>query len=156
MKKKLFKIIAGLLLISVLVFVSVALINQFVDVPVAVEPKSLIGKTALFQKAAPIIQESCLNCHSSKTQLPWYAQLPPAKQIITHNVEEALEEVDLEKALFTTGQKPSLKLLKHIQSEVDENAMPPLEYKALHWKAILSSDEKRAIFDWISEEQSAQ
>lgn len=131
------------------------LINLIVDKPVEIAPEMLQGKSPSFLKAAPVLQESCLTCHSFHTQLPWYASLPLAKQIISNNIQEAREEVDLEKALFTPGKQPSLKLLKHIKSEIDESAMPPLEYQALHWKSVLSANKKQAILDWINEQQAA-
>lgn len=131
------------------------LINLVVDKPVVIAPEKMQGRSPAFLKASSVIQESCLTCHSSHPQLPWYASLPIAKQIISHNIEEAREEVDLEKALFTPGKLPSPKLLKHIQSEIEEGAMPPIEYKAMHWKSFLSAKEKQAIFDWIAEQQAA-
>ncbi len=130
------------------------LINWMVDKSVVLAPETLKGKTPLFQKTAPVIQESCLNCHSAHTQLPWYASLPPAKQIIQNNIKEARKEVDLEKELFTPNHAPSKKTLVKMKSEIREDAMPPIEYKALHWKSFLSAKEKQAILDWIAEQQS--
>ena len=82
-----------IIFVGVLIALLFPLINLFVDKPVEIAPEALEGKTPLFQKAAPVIQESCLTCHSSHTQLPWYASLPIAKQIISNNIEEAREEV---------------------------------------------------------------
>ena len=138
----------------VLIVLTFPLINLFVDKPVVMVPETLNGKSALFQRAAPVIQESCLVCHSLKTQMPWYASLPIAKQIVGNNIREARKELDLEKELFTPNQAPTKKTLVKIKSQIREGEMPPLEYQAMHWKAILSAKEKQAILDWIQEQQS--
>ena len=95
----------------VIVVPAFPLINLFVDKPVVMAPETLTGKSVLFQQAAPAIQESCLVCHSLKTQSPWYASLPIAKQIVGNNIREAREELDLEKELFTPNQAPAKKTL---------------------------------------------
>ena len=143
---------------AIIIVISTALlfplINLMIDRPVAVAPDALLGKTPLFQKAAPVIQVSCLNCHSYRTQLPWYASLPLAQKLIQRDIEDAREAVDFEKELFTPNQAPAKKTLVKMKAEIRDGAMPPIEYKALHWKAVLSSKEKQAILDWIAEQQS--
>lgn len=154
--QKAFKILALLFLGGLLALIGVGLINVAVDKPIEVHPERLSGKSPLFKNAAPIIQESCLNCHSAHAQLPWYASFPLAKQKIENNIAEGREEIDLEKVLFTPGKVPSAKAMHHIQSEIEKNAMPPREYKALHWKAVISKKEKQAILNWIREEQNVK
>lgn len=155
MKQKILSAAAVLVLLPVIAVVALAMINRAADQPIVMPPETLSGKTPLFQKAAPIIQESCLVCHSSQAQIPWYGLLPIAKQLIQHNIEEGREEINLERALFTPGIAPSAKALRHIQEEVEKRKMPPVEYAALHWNAFLSAGEKQVLYDWIKEQQGS-
>lgn len=147
------KKLAGLLFA---VLLGVAFSNTFfIDKPIEVDPVTWEGKTPLFRQAAPIIQESCLNCHSSMTQKPWYAGLPGVKQLIEHDIHEAREDADLEAELFTKGKAPSKKVLMQIESEIEDSKMPPLKYSVLHWNAFISSQEKKVLLDWVQEQQRA-
>jgi cytochrome c peroxidase len=134
---------------------SVPLINVAVDKPVAVTPQELIGKTAAFTLASPLLQTSCLPCHSARTTLPWYAQLPVAKQIISANMAQGLNEFNMEERLYTAGQAPSAHTLEEIEEVLAEGEMPPLEYTAAHWKALITPDKKRIILEWIRSEREA-
>jgi len=154
-KQKLLNAVAILVLLSAIAVVALAMINRVTDQPIVMPPETFSGKSPLFENAAPIIQESCLVCHSSQAQIPWYGSLPLAKQLIQRNIEEGREEIDLERALFTPGISPSAKALRHIQEQVAKGKMPPFEYSALHWNAFLSAGEKQVLYDWIKEQQSS-
>ncbi len=140
---------------GLMAWIAMGVINLRVDRPIPVSEESLRGKAASFAKVAPIIQTNCLPCHSERAQLPWYAQLPPAKQIIQHDIKEGLEEFNFDHELFTEGKKPSTKVLKHIRSEIEEGAMPPLKYLALHWGAFLNAEKKADIYKWIDDEENS-
>ncbi len=155
MKLKLLSVAAMFLLLPAIAVVALAMINRVTDQPITMPAETFSGKSPLFEKAAPIIQESCLVCHSSQAQIPWYGSLPFAKQLIQRNIEEGREEINLERALFTPGVAPSAKALRHIQEEVEKGKMPPIEYAALHWNAFLSAGEKQVLYDWIKEQGSA-
>lgn len=155
MKQKFLNLAAILILLPASAAAALAMINRVTDQAIVMPPETFSGKTPLFQKAAPIIQESCLVCHSSKAQIPWYGSLPIAKQIIQRNIEEGREEIDLERVLFTPGKAPSAKALRHIHEEIENGKMPPFEYAALHWNAFLSKREKQVLYDWIHEQQGS-
>ena len=138
---------------SALLLLSIPGINLLVDKPVVMLPETWSGKVASFQKAAPIIQQACLSCHSAKAKLPWYAVLPGAKQLIRNNCDDGLEKLNMENALFSAGNAPNKKVLARIKKEIESDEMPPWEYQAAHWKAILSGKQKQTIYDWIRDEQ---
>ena len=141
---------------SALLLCAIPVINLLVDSPVVMPLETWSGKAVSFQKVAPIIQQACLSCHSSKAQLPWYAGLPGVKQLIQNNREEGLEELNMESALFSIGNAPNKKVLARIKKEIELGKMPPWDYRAAHWGAILSGKQKQAIYDWIRDEQQTQ
>ncbi|MDH4378794.1 MAG: heme-binding domain-containing protein [Vampirovibrionales bacterium] len=134
---------------------SVPLINVAVDKPVAVPPQELAGKTQAFALASPLLQTSCLPCHSARTTLPWYAQLPIAKQMIAANMAQGLNEFNLEERLYTEGKAPSAHTLEEIEDVLTKGEMPPLEYTAAHWNAFITPAKKQIVLDWILEERAA-
>jgi cytochrome c peroxidase len=134
---------------------SVPVINLVVDKPVAVTPQELTGKTTAFALASPILQTSCLPCHSSRTTLPWYAQLPVAKDIIAADMAEGLDEFNMEERLYTVSKVPSAYTLEKIEDVLKDGDMPPLKYTAAHWNAFITPSKKRVILDWVREERAA-
>lgn len=146
--------------VAVIVFaglagLSVPVINLVVDKTITATPEELRGKTPAFNLAAPVLQTSCLPCHSSRTTLPWYAQWPVAKGIIVADMTEALDLFDMEERLYNPGKTPSARTLAKIEEVVNNNRMPPLRYTAAHWNAFMSSSKKQLILDWIGEERGA-
>ena len=141
---------------ALLAGLSIPIINLVVDKPVAVTPQELTGKTPAFSLASPILQTSCLPCHSARTTLPWYAQLPVAKQIIAADMAEGLEEFNMEQRLFTAGKKPSARTLAKMEEVLNEGEMPPLKYTAAHWNAVLTPNKEQFILDWILSEYTAK
>lgn len=139
----------------ILIVLAMPLINLVIDKPIMIPAQLLAGKSQVFKNASKVMQSSCLNCHSSRTIWPWYAGLPLAGKIIQRDVKDGREEINLERELYVSDQKPSAETLKRIQHEIETDAMPPLEYKALHWKAFLNSKEKAVLLKWIDAERQA-
>lgn len=132
---------------------SVPLINLSVP-PIQIQPEALTGKTKSFQEASLIFQNSCLDCHSAKTRIPWYADLPVARTIITQDIMQAQSLFNMTNKLYQPGQVPSQNTLAKIEYVTQGGHMPPLKYAALHWKAVMTDDKKAVIQQWIHDERA--
>lgn len=135
--------------------VVVGISNQVLDRPIAMPADAQEGKTPAFARARKVFEADCLACHSSRTNLPWYANLPLAKQLIQADIREARKEMDFEKRIYAPGKRPSVHTLKEIRKEIRKNAMPPPVYKVVHWRSFLSSDDRAAVLNWVEEELGA-
>lgn len=134
---------------------SVPAINLMLDKPIAITPEELTGKTPAFTLATPLLQTSCLPCHSSRTTLPWYAQWSVAKEIIIADMTEALDIFNMDERLYTACKAPSARTLAKIEEVLNENRMPPLRYAAAHWNGFITPAKKQVIRRWIGEERAA-
>lgn len=103
-----------------------------------------------FAKAAAILGKKCVNCHTAEYTLPFYAQIPPAKQIIEKDIHDGTRYINFIEALFPPEAQPvsEVTLAKTEQSLVKNN-MPPMRYVALHWDGGLSRAERDDILAWI-------
>lgn len=97
----------------------------------------------------PIFQISCMNCHGSKTQYPWYHALPGAKQLIDYDIEESKVHLDMRNDFPFGGHGTPTQDLEAIKKAIDEKTMPPLRYRALHWSSALKPEEIKAVHTWI-------
>lgn len=97
-----------------------------------------------------ILQNKCADCHSPGLAcLPIYAQIPPANLLIEKDMKEAQQNM-----LFTkerlTGNQPFSKLdLAKIDTVIEGNQMPPIQYKIMHWDTGITKAEKDLILKWL-------
>jgi len=97
----------------------------------------------------PIFQNKCFDCHGTVKSLPWYSVLPGPKQLIQDDMREAKEHLDMREDFPFKGHGTPRNALIEIKEVVEDNSMPPLRYKLLHWHSGLDGDEKKRIEDWV-------
>lgn len=98
----------------------------------------------------PIFERKCLDCHGERP-LPWYAALPVAKQIIEDDVREAKEHMDMSEDFPFKGHGNPKDDLEQLVKTLEQDTMPPWQYKLLNWNSSLSHSEKKVIHKWIQD-----
>ncbi len=120
--------------------------------PTPDESKLLIEIGESYSKNVHSIFESkCFDCHSSRTNFPWYHIVPGIKQFIDSDVLEAKKHLDMENGFPFKSHATPKEDLEAIQKCVQDEAMPPFRYRLLHPSSKLSEDEKLAISTWVNE-----
>lgn len=103
-----------------------------------------------FAKLEPIWQKACNDCHTDRTDYPWYYKLPFVKGMIDKDIEEARAELDMSKGFPFVSHREPVDDLKKLAHEVEEGAMPPGKYTFMHWSASLSTEEKDSISNFVN------
>ncbi len=98
----------------------------------------------------PTFQRSCMNCHSSNVEYPWYYKLPIAKKIIDEDVSEAKEHLDMTNDFPFGGHGSPAEDLEAIKNSLDQGEMPPTRYSLMHWSAKITKEDQDAIKSWIT------
>jgi hypothetical protein len=96
-----------------------------------------------------ILERSCNDCHSHRTQWPWYTTVAPASWIVADDVEEGREHLNFSEWGRYTQKRQAAKL-EMISAEVDKGAMPLKGYLFLHHAAALSETDKDRLCEWAS------
>ncbi len=114
-------------------------------------PQSILKgiNSSYLKNIKPIFQSKCLDCHGNVESLPWYSNLPGAKQLIRDDISEAKEHMDMSNDFPFSGHGTPQNDLEALERSINENSMPPLRYKVMHWDSGLESDEKSVIKAWI-------
>lgn len=102
-----------------------------------------------FKLVKPIVEESCFDCHSTNTDYPWYHKIPGIKQFLNNHIEEGREHLDFTDGFPFAGKGDPLKQLGEIKEVIEEDEMPLLSYRLLHWGSRLSQAEKDSIYEWV-------
>lgn len=111
---------------------------------------------SLTHKALTIVNENgCRYCHTQDSEMPFYANLPLAKQLMEQDVNMAQRQFNIS-ALLEQAQagKPISEVdLAKIESVLDDSSMPPSLYLSMHWASKLSDEERSTLKDWVKAER---
>ncbi|PSU45809.1 cytochrome-c peroxidase [Photobacterium frigidiphilum] len=106
----------------------------------------------LSKKAFTVLNENgCQYCHTSDSEMPFYASLPIAKQLMEKDVATGLRHFNMKPLLTQMQNNESISEvdLAKIESAMEDNAMPPNLYLTMHWGSKLSSDERQTLLAWV-------
>ncbi|GAA4235877.1 hypothetical protein GCM10022291_18830 [Postechiella marina] len=106
---------------------------------------SFIEDTKPDEDVVAILEKHCFDCHSNKTEYPWYAEVAPVSFWINHHVEDGNKHFNVSKWDMYKIKKRDHKLDELIE-ELEEGKMPLDSYTWLH--GSITSQEKEALIDW--------
>ena len=94
-----------------------------------------------------ILEKSCNDCHSNKTNYPWYTNIQPVGWWLNHHVNEGVGELNFSE--FNTYKlRRKLHKLEEIAEQVKEGEMPLGSYTWMHSEAKLTAVEQQILIDW--------
>ena len=100
-----------------------------------------------------LVARSCQNCHSERTEWPWYSHLPPVSWALHRDVTQARDRLNLSRwADYTAVEKQAL--LSAIGAAVRTAEMPPSRYTLMHSESRLSRPEREQLYRWTRAERS--
>ncbi|MCL7762358.1 heme-binding domain-containing protein [Polaribacter sp. Z014] len=94
-----------------------------------------------------ILETTCYDCHSSKTNYPWYNNITPVNFWLADHVKDGKKHFN-----FSTWSTYSLKKKEHkmeeLHEEVAEKKMPLDSYTWTHGDANLTEAQIDAVVSW--------
>jgi|SRR5215469_2113718 len=94
-----------------------------------------------------ILDRSCQDCHSNRTNWPWYSHVAPVSWIVSKHVSEGREMLDFS---AWTDQPHSESERTLICDAVSSGSMPLASYTMIHRNAKLSKQDVKLICDWAA------
>ena len=97
----------------------------------------------------------CLSCHSENPEVPFYAKLPVAGDIVMKDIDSGYRAYDMAafmEALKVDGSFSPVDLAK-IEKVVLDDRMPMPKYYLVHWGSSLTEAKKQIVLDWIRKER---
>ena len=132
------------------------LVSVFVH-PLSHQPSDRAGSPLLRGADVPpsvanVFAHACVNCHSEKTEWPWYSSVAPASWLVENDVKHAREHLNLSRwdGLQEVDQRM---LLTAIATVIENHEMPPHKYVVLHPEASLSVDDSVRVIEWTRAER---
>jgi hypothetical protein len=95
-----------------------------------------------------ILQTSCYDCHSNKTNYPWYSYIQPARMLMESHIKEGKKNVNFSEWGNYSTRKQGSKL-ESIEKQVKKNTMPLKSYTLMHQNARLNDAQRKLLLDFI-------
>ena len=114
---------------------------------------SLLSGAQIEPQLLAVFRRSCQDCHSDTTRYPWYSYVAPVSLLISHDVAEGREHLNLSR----WSEYPLVRRtrsLSEIANQVRDGEMPLGTYTFLHRDARLSESDVNAIFQWTQRERA--
>lgn len=138
------KILIGLL--------AVFIVMQFFRIdktnPPVVAELDFLEMHAPSNEVKTLMENACYDCHSNKTEYPWYSNVAPVSWFLSHHIEEGREHLNFSEWGNYPEEKRNHKL-DECAEEVEEGEMPLASYTWTHGDAKLSAEQKETLETWF-------
>jgi hypothetical protein len=137
---------------AVAVVLTSALIHPSGPVKLAQSNEPLLAGAEIEPVVMAMLERSCQNCHSEKTEWPVYSYIAPMSWLVEGDVAQARSHMNLSRwEDYSLEEKEQF--LASIGAVVRSEKMPPARYTAIHTGAKLSSQERALIYEWAHAER---
>ena len=99
----------------------------------------------------PIFEVKCFDCHSDKTNYPWYFKLPLVSTMIQKDIDEAKEHLDFSNDYPFISHDTPIKDLRSILKVFEEKSMPPFKYTIMHSESKILDEDIQKVRIWVEE-----
>ncbi len=141
----------GIVLKSVLFFVGVLIVIQFIPLKKTNPPVDASLALQTDEKVQKILKKSCYDCHSNETNWSLYANIAPFSFGVVSHVEDGRAAFNFSK-YKNIDKETKIARLKRAIKTVKLGMMPLSSYLMFHKDAELTKEEKEILIDWFVKE----
>jgi hypothetical protein len=128
------------------------LVHPFGAVKAHTSANLLLAGALVDSETVQIMERSCQNCHSEKTDWPWYSYVAPVSWLVENDVHKARSHMNLSGwDQYSLEEKQDR--LGEVAAAVRSRQMPPPRYTLMHRNAKLSEQELDRIYQWARGER---
>lgn len=147
--RKILKAAAALLL---LLIVGVQFVRPERVNPQPIDGQSLEEHARVPPEVAAVLKRSCMDCHSNRTDWPWYSNVAPASWFVTDHVNHGRRHLNFSR-WGEYDRRRANNLLNDICATAKGGAMPLDSYTLIHRSARLAPRDVQTLCAWAGEEQ---
>ena len=99
----------------------------------------------------------CISCHSANPQLPFYANLPVAGDMVMKDIQDGYRAFDIEGFMtqLQDGGMPSPVDVAKIEKVAQDKRMPMAKYYLMHWGSQMTDEKAAVIAEWARDYRTA-
>jgi hypothetical protein len=137
------KIIGGL----AIVLIGIQFFRIDKSAPEIDQSKDILTLHEASKEVTQILKNACYDCHSYKTEYPWYTNVSPVSWWVKYHINDARKHLN-----FSEWGNYELKRKKHklkeLIEEIEGGEMPLNSYAWVHDEAKLSAKQREALIVW--------
>lgn len=118
--------------------------------PVADPSLDFMELTSPPVEVATILKTACYDCHSYKTEYPWYTNVAPVSWWIADHINHGRGELNFSEWANYSYKRADHKLEEGVEM-VEDLEMPLPSYTWAHGDARLSDAQRELLIDWFSD-----
>ena len=111
--------------------------------PPADPARSLWNDDRVNPRVANILGRACANCHSYRTEWPWYSRISPVSWFLARHVTNGRAKLN-----FSDWSGARADQLEEIYDSIAKQKMPMGSYLLMHPEARLSQAERDVLLAW--------
>lgn len=100
-----------------------------------------------------ILKIACYDCHSDKTNYPWYSKITPVNWWLDDHIIEGKAHLNFSR-FATYSYKRKAKKLEEVAETVEKHEMPLNSYLWIHKEAKLNEAQKKMLIEWGKNSES--
>ena len=120
--------------------------------PPAAVGQSLEESARLTPEVAGVLTRSCMDCHSNRTNWPWYSNVAPASWFVIDHVKHGRRHLNFSR-WGQYNRRDRIELLDGICTTTKGGSMPLGSYTLIHRSARLAPRDWQTLCAWSGEEQ---
>ena len=151
--KIILRVLKWIAIVLIVVFLGIQFIRPARTNPPVDESQTIFARTQMTPQVSVILDRSCSDCHSNKTVWPWYSNVAPVSWLISDDVNEGRQALNLSEWGKLAEDRQDRKL-RQICDEVSDGVMPLSYYLPMHPHARLSAEDKKTLCDWTEAERA--
>ena len=99
----------------------------------------------------------CLSCHSADPELPFYAKVPVAGDIVKADIDSGYRAYDMTKFMeqLKAGEQVNAVELAKVEKVVLDDRMPMAKYYLVHWGSSLTPEKRAIVLEWVAAMRTA-
>ena len=107
--------------------------------------------------AAILENGGCISCHSANAELPFYANIPVAGDMVKTDIEDGYRAFDIEGVVekLKNGGFPSPVDVAKIEKVALDKRMPMAKYYLVHWGSQMTDKKAGMIAEWARDYRTA-
>jgi hypothetical protein len=143
-----------LLMLLLIVFIVIQFFRPKKNISEGPQPNNIATAYPVPENVKTILAKACNDCHSNNTRYPWYNNIQPVAWWLNNHVQDGKKELNYDE--FTTYRpRKQYARLGQTKELVEKGEMPLDSYTWIHKDAILTDQEKQALYSWVATSRAA-
>ncbi len=147
-------IIKKTLLVLLIVFIGIQFIRPVRNESGQVLSTDIIKTLNVPDNVFNALKISCYDCHSNNTNYPFYTNIQPVGWMMNNHIKNGKDKLNFSD-FGSYSRRRQISKLRSIISQIQDDKMPLSSYTIIHKDAVLTTENKTLIIDWLSKSKDS-